>query len=466
MERDVLNYPKFTGELKGSLHPHDFISNIHIFCLASHVPTDAYVTTLPLFLASDSIAMNWYDEEIKGKVTVWEELVKKFKQRFPPQLSSFQELYQVAWKRRDRNALFQDVEPGQKYKSLKVLFPLTEDAQEHILVTSEYREALSDAKRWFVGQTPSKTKFTEEDSYWRPPVSESEGVGEDQQMDIDIPDIDDTEWSNPICPYSTFIVCGMPGIGKTLFLYYVLVERLLRNLPTCLQTEPHRFIYWCAEGVSEIHLDRFRWTLPKDVWFLVDSNQDIICPHSDILASGARIIQAASPRRARLRWTEKQSAYTYKWFMKPSPLRELLMMRRYWPSPPTEKEVTTFVRDYGSSTRLIILYAARPDEYRLDLQSRIDRLTFDQLEKRVFEIRGLDVADNSVAHWIFGIYPGVQRDRITVNYSTSEVFGLLKAAFSENWESYARDIYRLFKSYRPMQGGAGYPASTITECSS
>ncbi|KAG7088200.1 hypothetical protein E1B28_012217 [Marasmius oreades] len=457
MERDILT--KFTGELDGSLNPHIFISNVHIFYLSSHVSTDAYVTTFALFLDPDSVAMRWYDEEIKGKVTVWEELVKKFKQRFPIQLSSFQELYQVAWKRRDRNALFQDVEPGQKHKSLKIFFELNEDPQERILVIPEYRAALSDAKRWFVGQTPLKTKFTEEDFYWRSPVSEGEGEGEDRQMDIDVPDVDDTEWSDPSCPYSTFIVCGMPGIGKTCFLYYVLVERLLRNLPTCFQTEKSSFTYWCAEGVSEIStLGKFRRRLSNDVWFLVDSNQFIDSPDANILASGARIIQAASPRKARLQWAEKRSAYTYKWFMKPSPLPELLMMP-FWPSYPsalTEEQVTTFAEKYGPSPRLIIHYARRLDGYSRVLQSKISMLDFDKLKQLVIEMKHSDIHDDTLSHWIFGVYPDFQRDQTTVDYLTRHIYGLIKTAFSDNWRLHARNMYRLFNSASQTRGAAGH----------
>ncbi|KAG7099911.1 hypothetical protein E1B28_001709 [Marasmius oreades] len=463
MELDMqkIKIPRFSGEATKS---EDFISIIDTLLRFSTKSPDDYVITLRTFFVAGSIAMDRYDKQIKGKVRVWEELVKKFKQRFQMKLSSFWELYQVAWEHRDRSALFQDVDPSQKYQSLKVLFPLTEDAQERILVASEYRAALSDAKRWFVGETPSKTKFTQEDSYWRPPVSEDEGEGEDQQMDIDHPDLDDTDWSDPICPHTTFIVCGMPGIGKSVFLYYVLVERLLRNLPTCLQIEPDCFTYWCAEGVSEIQMNEFKRPLSKDVWFLVDSNQDITRPHRNILTSGARVLQVASPRKSHLEWTEKRTTFTYKWFMKPSPLPELLMMRPLWPfwrSALTDEQATTFVEEYGPSPRLIMSYAARPDEYCHDLQSTINLLTFDKLKQLFIEMKHSNMNDDSLSHCTFGVYPDAQRNRTTVDYLTRNIFGLVKATFSTNWKLHARDMYRLFNAASGTRGAAGHLVEDI-----
>ncbi|KAG7088594.1 hypothetical protein E1B28_012569 [Marasmius oreades] len=144
--------------------------------------------------------------------------------------------------------------------------------------------------------------------------------GDGQQM---VPDDHD----RPFSPSrNVFIVCGMPGIGKSYFLYYVLVERLLARLPTCLQTEPDYFIYWHAMGLSRISMTEFGEILPDNVWFLVDSNQDNVYPRDKILHSGARTLQATPSRANRLNWIDKLDVQPYQWYMKPSPVRELLMM--------------------------------------------------------------------------------------------------------------------------------------------
>ncbi|KAG7088595.1 hypothetical protein E1B28_012570 [Marasmius oreades] len=140
--------------------PQRFISDFESLCHDYNIPEDEYVTTVQKFFLRDSSASDWYDREIKDKVTVWQEFVGKFKKTFPPTIMLlYQQLRELAWEKQDRSAHFEDVadaEPGQKYESLKVIFPYTAGTLKSILVTSEYKSALSDAKRWFAGQEPPK----------------------------------------------------------------------------------------------------------------------------------------------------------------------------------------------------------------------------------------------------------------------------------------------------------------------
>ncbi|KAG7094101.1 hypothetical protein E1B28_007718 [Marasmius oreades] len=287
--------------------------------------------------------------------------------------------------------------------------------------------ALSDANRWFAGQEPSKTKFTREDSHWRRCVSlNDEDDGEDQQTDTYDPAWDRDEGQNSTS--GAFIVCGIPGIGKSYFLYYLLVERLLRRLPTCFH----------------------------NVWFLVDSNEQNISLAA-ISASGARLIQAASPGRARLRWIEKQNAFAYVWLMKPSSTRELLIMSQFWPDSKfvTKEEVKTFATAYGPSIHFIHRYARELDRYRSKLQSLIQQFTLGELRKLILRTQDLDVDEQGISHWILGIYPGDERNQITLGFHTSKVFDLVKAAFSESWNSYAPQIYVRLNRVGQTRGSAG-----------
>ncbi|KAG7086736.1 hypothetical protein E1B28_002669 [Marasmius oreades] len=291
--------------------------------------------------------------------------------------SGYCTLHEIAWKNKDRSALFEDVVGS--YKSLKIFVKFTDGFQERLLVTPEYKVALSDAKLWFDGQEVPKTTFTQQDSYWMPTKDEDEGEDqqmasddEDQQMDSDdkresrhMGTDDGPDWPTSSEAQGAFIVCGIPGIGKSSFLYYVLVERLLANLPTCFQTEPDVFTYWCDKGVFRCKLERTEtgFLIPSRVWFLVDSNKKIEEPDTKILNTHARVIQAASPRKNRLDWTRKRSIFTYIWYMKPSPLSELLIMKQFWPRKPSDEQVTKFVANYGPSARLIAGFAHATDEY-------------------------------------------------------------------------------------------------------
>jgi hypothetical protein len=76
------------------------------------------------------------------------------------------------------------------------------------------------------------------------------------------------------------IVSGHPGIGKTWFLSYILVERLLRSLPTIVQyapTDPERVIgashiLFDEHGTRFIHglTDEPELAENPDIWVLCD----------------------------------------------------------------------------------------------------------------------------------------------------------------------------------------------------
>jgi len=120
-------------------------------------------------------------------------------------------------------------------------------------------------------------------------------------------------------------------IGKSLFLYYILMERLLAGLPTCFQTAPGFITFWCEEGVFQIPLGdhvaaRVAEAIPVNAWFLVDSNLRYPTPDGMLKDIKACIVQAASPRTDHLKWTDKVRMEHFRWDIKPSPLKELLIM--------------------------------------------------------------------------------------------------------------------------------------------
>ena len=77
-----------------------------------------------------------------------------------------------------------------------------------------------------------------------------------------------------------------------------------------LQTTKERCIVFYEGGVFEVNLRKV-WGkslyefLPSDTWILFDSNSVVEAPDWELQLSGFFIVEAASPRRARLRWQEK-----------------------------------------------------------------------------------------------------------------------------------------------------------------
>ena len=146
-----------------------------------------------------------------------------------------------------------------------------------------------------------------------------------------------------------FIVSGNPGIGsprhpsssaaepnfeagKTIFLVWILMRRLVLGLPTAIQTYPHFAILFHEGGTSQFSdLEspdvyqglRFGRSSHKRIWVLVDSNQYLLQP-APIFRSRRPffVIEALSPREKRCEWTKKVARVYF--YMKTWTLREVL----------------------------------------------------------------------------------------------------------------------------------------------
>ncbi|OJA15344.1 hypothetical protein AZE42_07554 [Rhizopogon vesiculosus] len=103
-------------------------------------------------------------------------------------------------------------------------------------------------------------------------------------------------------------ILGQPGIGKSLFLVYLLLARMQDALPVAIETSPLGYYLINNHGVSfHSTYDRDPLNLEdKVVWGLSDSNIDLIIPSMAFTRSpNVRVIQAASPREDRwYDWTK------------------------------------------------------------------------------------------------------------------------------------------------------------------
>ena len=123
---------------------------------------------------------------------------------------------------------------------------------------------------------------------------------------------------------NTMVVTGQPGIGpysgsvcapecadvsagKTVFLIYLLLYRLERMLPTAIQFSNDSYIVFDADGaaVGSTHIP---WYCDRQYWALADSNEELFIPCGPFRRSGARLIQASSPRPDTWKdWTKYRS---------------------------------------------------------------------------------------------------------------------------------------------------------------
>ncbi|EEB94445.1 hypothetical protein MPER_06742, partial [Moniliophthora perniciosa FA553] len=117
----------------------------------------------------------------------------------------------------------------------------------------------------------------------------------------------------------------------------------------------------------------------------------------------------------------------------------------------TTKQFEYFYRTYGPSARLLSRYGAIPEKFEKALVSKIKKLDLPTLEDLIEPVQKAD------PDWIFGVFPGIRRDRPIVNFYTREMYRLLvQNAFGGRWDEHVRDVYRLFKFWPETHGPAGY----------
>jgi len=102
--------------------------------------------------------------------------------------------------------------------------------------------------------------------------------------------------------------------GKTFFLYFALVERLLDALPTALQLGRDDIFLFQSDGVrllpaaANIALLEFLHTITPRIWALVDSNATLNIPAEMFIShtSPFYVVQATSPKLDRWKEWKKQ----------------------------------------------------------------------------------------------------------------------------------------------------------------
>jgi hypothetical protein len=124
------------------------------------------------------------------------------------------------------------------------------------------------------------------------------------------------------------VVTGQPGIGqpsrrllnnsdnwdigKSFFLYYILIERVLDAEPTLFQLDSKRaFMLFGQADVCVHHLERIDTEKYPGAWALVDSNASINEPRGELCVFESRffLIQATSPQPSRWKeWAKQRDA--------------------------------------------------------------------------------------------------------------------------------------------------------------
>lgn len=115
-------------------------------------------------------------------------------------------------------------------------------------------------------------------------------------------------------------------------MFFVLVERLVARLPTCLQLSQSTPEFWIF-GEDGVFVMPLRWSndtildLTEDIWYLAGLGQDERLEDTFSM-SKARILQATYPRYRSHHWSENMFCGGFlaaKYFMNNLSLEELLL---------------------------------------------------------------------------------------------------------------------------------------------
>ncbi|KAJ7229177.1 hypothetical protein GGX14DRAFT_344985, partial [Mycena pura] len=105
--------------------------------------------------------------------------------------------------------------------------------------------------------------------------------------------------------YWAVVVTGHPGIGKTMFLIYLLLYRLEHKRPTAVQVTSDLYYIFDERGVTAFRLDQYSSRLPG-CWALVDSNQYVIVPCAPLTSRAKYVVLTTPPEPKRWKAWLKQ----------------------------------------------------------------------------------------------------------------------------------------------------------------
>ncbi|KAI9461460.1 hypothetical protein HD554DRAFT_2316550 [Boletus coccyginus] len=251
------------------------------------------------------------------------------------------------------------------------------------------------------------------------------------------------------------IVTGAPGIGKSVLLEFILHLRNLAGLPTLFVRDERRVDLFASDGVFSYEgslIDRSE--LPPSVWVLVDSNTELVGVPEWVRNLGCFIVQAASPRRDRLRWALKEAGVSW-YIMKMWSLEEVLVARTLQvKSPPSAAQLKTFFELYGPSARTAYSFAHRIQYFEYQLQGAISSLSVDHVTKMVDGLASLHV-NADLPHRLFIIHPGETRASLIIKFASQHISEKLVAALERKVSSAAWVLFEVYNRNPPTKALAG-----------
>ncbi|PCH39508.1 hypothetical protein WOLCODRAFT_141292 [Wolfiporia cocos MD-104 SS10] len=265
------------------------------------------------------------------------------------------------------------------------------------------------------------------------------------------------------------ILVGSPGIGKSVFLTYVLALRLLAGLTTILQSDGEAVFVLNDEGVFRVppitRYNQLRRYIPVGTWCLIDSNPLLTEVPPLYLklynTCGTLILQAASSRDERIEWMKKAAAPVYTFWMAPWSLGELITGRdlQIWGGQhvrPSESDLMSFSKLYGTSARQVYAYATNPGSYTKRVHKNISKLA----RKDVVNLLRLGAAaelNDAISHEILVATPCPgDRQTFDLQIATRHLLMMILDQLDSANDQAVDMLYQLLLRDSCTRAGAGY----------
>ncbi|EJD00576.1 uncharacterized protein FOMMEDRAFT_159321 [Fomitiporia mediterranea MF3/22] len=368
-------------------------------------------------------------------------------------------LYDIVWKNQDEGALLFHKEPVQRDESrLKNV-----EVPEYMTVLKwEGSASFLDGH----GVTGILVRGTYCRSLWA--IESALWPQRDTTMDVD----SDTQY-NPFKTNATFsksesvegiIVSGGPGIGKTLFMVYVLALCLLARQPVVWQTDSNHVLVFVEEGVF---LCPLHWNLPRyipaEAFYLIDCNRNCSGgPDHNLITSliksgKGKLLYFASLRYQNMEFTGKEPLEVQTLFMEQCTPEDLVCCRLLWDKAVSEQQIEAFIKLYGCSARNTYLYARKLAQFEARIDYPLNKqVLFDALAQTSAALKSPSKEDRD-SHDIFYIEPDTTDPwTYTIKIHTRHIYDVLMQRLRTLERRAAADLFRMFCSNAKSRACAGF----------
>ncbi|KAF8519144.1 hypothetical protein BU17DRAFT_47954 [Hysterangium stoloniferum] len=254
---------------------------------------------------------------------------------------------------------------------------------------------------------------------------------------------------------SAFLVTGQPGIGKTLFLLYLLFRRLEEQEPVAFQIDSDEFVLFNMNGIS-LHSAKASSAdyIPKGAWALSDSCGELLGPCVAFQSPHVHVIHTSSSSRRWKDWVKHLSARRY--IMDIWSLEELRTL--FIVSGLNVEDGVALSEKYGPNPRSIISILIEPTEEETYLDDvRTGAVTLaGQFPSIFLDLESLDFSSN-ISSKIFTVRPkNLISRRPTLYIPTPFLASTLGVAVSAQTAAQQHSFFALLSGHPSLRSAAGW----------